>query len=228
MNQLRKIRSFTYRQRALSQSQQCVLKSLWCHYGLDLAEISTPLKLTKIFKNNQLTILEIGFGNGNSLVKMASAHSYNNYLGVEVYEAGIRQLMISSHKQSLRNIRVINADSTDILENYIADASLGGVQVFFPDPWPKKKHHKRRIIQMDFLTLLATKLKPNGFLHIATDWQNYAQHIEYCCQQHVDFRSDAGGTILLPSPGFRPLTKFEMRGILRGHKIYDFFVRRII
>ncbi len=217
---IRKIQSFVRRGGRLTASQKNGLSNLWQKYGLERTQ--SAFDLNHIFTKPQATILEIGFGNGDSLLAMANLNTHLNYLGIEVYEAGVGRLIAGAQKAQLNNLKILKEDATEILRHHLADNSLSGVQIFFPDPWHKKKHHKRRLIQSDLLDLLSQKLKPQGFLHIATDWQDYAQHIDLCLNQHSAFKNTQIGTTSIPRPDSRPITKFEKRGIGLGHGVWDF------
>ena len=202
----------------LTLSQKNGLNQLWHQYGIDNNQ--APLNFETMFVQPQPIILEVGFGNGDSLLEMASSNTNFNYLGIEVYQAGVGRLICQANKQNLTNIKIIKDDATEVLAHRIQNNTLVGVQIFFPDPWHKKKHHKRRLIQANLLDLLAKKLKPTGFLHIATDWQNYAEHIDLCLNEHLDFKKLSTA----PNSTLRPITKFEKRGLKLGHQIWDFFM----
>lgn len=225
---MRKIQSFVRRSGRLSSSQKYGLTTLWTQYGIDLPAKKSQLKQRKLFAQSQPLILEIGFGNGQSLLQMAIDKPQYNYLGIEVYQAGIGRLVNQIHRHKLNNIKVLNTDSSEFLENYLDAKTLFGVQIFFPDPWHKTKHHKRRLIQEEFLNLLHQKLTPDGFLHIATDWKPYAEHIFTCLISNRHFKKTSSDTILIPRPDFRPITKFEKKGLKLGYQIYDFFLRKTL
>lgn len=217
---MRKIQSFVRRKRRLSASQQYALNNLWSNYGVALDE-NKQTDFATIFAHNKPLILEIGFGNGDSLLTMAENNPQQNYLGIEVYQAGIGRLLVNANKLGLRNLKVINADATEVLKNNIKNNSLAGLQLFFPDPWPKKKHHKRRIMSAQFLQLLAEKLITGGFLHMATDWQDYAEQIKSILKANKNFKNSqnsANDALIFK----RPPTKFECKGMKLGHRIWDF------
>ncbi len=231
MANLRKIQSFVRRAGRLTPSQQKGLTELWQNYAI---EPSTGLiDFVKVFNNNQEVVLEIGFGNGDTLIEMAEKNPQLNYVGIEVYEAGIGRLINSSHTKQLKNLKVMKGDAIEILKNNIADNTLTKVQLFFPDPWHKKKHHKRRIVQHDFLNLLAKKLKNDkqtslphasvkqASLHFATDWENYAQHMMVVLEENKNFKNTQSAHNYTPRPDFRPLSKFEKRGQRLGHGVWD-------
>lgn len=221
---MRKIQSFVRRSGRLTPSQKNGLTTLWHSHGIDKPD--GILDFYNIFGNNQPVILEIGFGNGDSLLQTAQDNPTHNYLGIEVYEAGVGRLIAGISRLGLDNIKILKEDAIDIIEHHIDECSLAGVQIFFPDPWHKKKHHKRRLIQPYFLSLLAKKLDDNGFLHIATDWEDYAQEIDLYLNQHLDFKNSIGDTMLISRPKHRPLTKFESRGLHLKHGIWDFYANK--
>lgn len=204
----RPVRSYVLRQGRMTPAQEKALRDLWALYGLDptqgLIEIKSPI------------ILEIGFGMGQSLATQAKAHPENHYIGIEVHKPGVGSLLSQIQKEDIRNIRIFCCDAIDVLKNNIADHSLDKVQVFFPDPWPKKRHHKRRLIQESFVKLIYQKLKPKGILHIATDWENYAEYIQDIIDQTKLFEK-----IKVTPEEQRPPTKFETRGKKLGHDVWD-------
>lgn len=213
----RRIKSFVLREGRFTEGQQRAFEVHWKNFGLDYSE--KIIDLSGLFERESPTILEIGFGNGDSLAQMAEKNPQNNYLGIEVHRPGAGQLLQQIEKKELNNVRVSTNDAVEVLKSQLAENSLSGIQIFFPDPWPKKRHHKRRIIQGDFMTLLAKRLKTNGFVHLATDWAPYAEHMLVVMQSHPDFKNTVENFI--PRPDSRPLTKFEQRGLKLGHKIFD-------
>lgn len=217
MNQpLRPIRSFVHRQKKLSKRQQLVLSAL-----SDQNTLATPMDFKNLFEREAFTLLEIGFGMGDSLLQQALHHPENNYLGVEVHRPGVAFLLTQIEKFKLNNIKVIYADATEILARSIPKHSLDLVQIFFPDPWPKTRHHKRRLIQAKFIELLHEKLKLNGRLHLATDWQDYAQHMLKIMENAPQWQNTTEKNQFTPRPPTRPMTKFEKRGQQLGHSIWD-------
>lgn len=207
----RAIKSFVLRQGRLTPGQEKALQEDWPKYGLTRSE--KPLNFSEVFGNDHPVHLEIGFGMGESLAMQAKQNHAVNYLGVEVHRPGVGHLLMLLRELDLNNVRVFAEDSIPVLNDCIADGSLDRVQIFFPDPWPKKKHHKRRIIQPEFISLLAQKLKAGGMIHFATDWAAYAEHVSEL------FQSLAGFT-KVNAPD-RPETKFERRGLKLGHEIAD-------
>lgn len=215
----RTIKSFILRQGRLTQGQQRALDTLWQDFGIDFS--ATPADFTAIFGNNQPVVLEIGFGNGESLLQMAMENPELNYVGIEVHRPGVGHLLHLIGENQVTNIRVMNHDAIDILQKQVAAHSLDRIQLFFPDPWHKKKHHKRRIVQTAFLDLLASKLKNGGQLHFATDWEHYAKHMLATLEAHPDFSNNAGAGQYSERPDYRPITKFERRGHRLGHGVWD-------
>ena len=220
----RSIRSFVRREGRLTRGQQRALDLLWPQFGIEAGE--GPLELDTLFGRSAPKVLEIGFGMGASLAQMAAAKPDWDFLGIEVHRPGVGTLLRHIEEQGLSNVRVICADAVEVLKQRIPDASLDRVQLFFPDPWHKKRHHKRRIVQPEFVALIAAKLKPGGVFHLATDWENYAQHMLAVLSASPQFRNQAGEGHYAPRPEERPLTKFEQRGQRLGHGVWDLlFVR---
>ncbi|KTD48503.1 tRNA (m7G46) methyltransferase, SAM-dependent [Legionella rubrilucens] len=174
-----------------------------------------------LFNREAETVVEIGFGMGASLLTMALRHPEINFVGIEVHRAGLGSLAADLHEQGLTNVRLVALDAVEIFKTRIADASLAGIQVFFPDPWPKKRHHKRRLIQPELVSLLAGKLKKGGFLHCATDWQDYADHMLAVLDNEPALANQQAEGGFSPRPETRPLTKFEQRGQRLGHGVWD-------
>ncbi len=214
------IRSFVSRSGRITASQKRAREKLWSQYGINLDK--KVLKLEEIFGRSNPKHLEIGFGMGDALISMAKNNPEHDFLGIDVYNPGIGHLLIELEAAQLTNVKVICADAVEILTDYLPSKCLDSVYIFFPDPWPKKRHHKRRLIQIEFLKLLATVMKLDTELYIATDWQNYAEHINEVLEATPLFN---GGFI--PRPDIRPLTKFERRGLKLGHKVWDFKVNKI-
>ncbi len=219
------IKSFVKRQRQLGATKQKIFDEMWSKHGLDLT--SSQISSKKIFGHSQPLTLEIGFGNGETLFYLAQEHPEHDFIGIEVYRPGIAHLLSLLKAQPLDNIMVYNEDAVVILSQCISDKSLDRVLILFPDPWPKKRHHKRRLIQPEFITTLQHKLKPNGILHIVTDWENYAEHIDAVLKDHSNF-SIPKSSDTNPLIQQRPIiTKFEHRGQKKGHKIFErLFINR--
>ena len=215
---LRTIRSFVRREGRLTEGQERALSELLPRLGLEPG--SGPLDLDAAFGRGAPKILEIGFGNGESLATMAQAHPDWDYIGVEVHRPGVGHLLLRLERDRIGNVRVVNGDAQELLAR-IPDGSLHGVQLFFPDPWHKKRHHKRRLVQPEWAQQIRHKLAVGGFLHMATDWENYAEHMRAVLDAAEGFRNEAGAAGYIPRPADRPETKFEARGKRRGHGVWD-------
>ena len=221
---IRRIRSFVKREGRLTTGQERALKELFPLYGISLTD--KPLDLTDVFKRTAPTVFEIGFGNGTSLAEMAMNNPQQNYIGVEVHRPGVGNLLLQIEKDDLTNVRVINADAVEVLQQMISDESLDAVYLFFADPWHKKRHHKRRIVQQEFAGLLRKKLKVGGIFHMATDWENYAGHMMEVMSSAEGFENTAGKNQYTPKPDYRPVTKFEQRGHKLGHSVWDLIFKK--
>ena len=217
----RKVRSFVLRTGRLSEFQRQTMNDNWAAYGLE--HQTEPFDFPTIYGNTNPIILEIGFGMGKSLVEMALQNPGKNYLGIEVHTPGVGACLAYAVEKHVKNLRIICHDATEILRDSIADNSLGGLQLFFPDPWHKAKHHKRRIVQSHFVETIYQKLQPNGFIHFATDWQNYAEQMLDVLKSAVGLHNVSPTNDYIPRPDFRPLTKFEQRGHKLGHGVWDLY-----
>ena len=217
----RKVRSFVLRTGRLSDYQKNAMNQNWAALGLDYQP--QPFDFKRIYGNENPVILEIGFGMGSSLVEMAAQNPDKNYLGIEVHTPGVGACIAYAVEKGVTNLRVICHDATEILRDSIADQSLGGLQLFFPDPWHKARHHKRRIVQPHFIDHLLTKLQASAFIHMATDWQDYAEQMLAVLQQYPQLRNTSASNDYIPRPDFRPLTKFEQRGQRLGHGVWDLY-----
>jgi tRNA (guanine-N7-)-methyltransferase len=216
----RKIRSFVLRAGRITSAQQQALETLWPQYGIEPGD--TALDFANHFGRNAPVILEIGFGNGESLASMAEQHPDYNFLGIEVHRPGVGHLLQLIHARQLGNMRLICADAVEVLNQNIPDQSLAGISLFFPDPWPKKRHHKRRILQPEFVELMTRKLKVGGLFHFATDWREYMEHVTAVMAASKEFaRADISQT----PP--RPATKFQRRGQKLGHSVWDLVYQKI-
>ena len=220
----RPIRSYVLRQGRITQAQQTALDLLWPHYGLEPNDLLEPIR---VFGRSAPLIAEIGFGNGESLAHMAAATPEHDFIGIEVHRPGVGHLLMKIRELGLTNVRVYCADAVEILTTCIADGSLDRIQVFFPDPWHKKRHHKRRLVSAPFAELVAAKLKPDGILHCATDWEDYALHMLEVLEGSAPFANLAGTGRYSERPEYRPLTKFEHRGQRLGHGVWDLLYRRV-
>lgn len=201
------------------------METLWPLFGIETAD--TPLDFSQLFGRTAPVTLEIGFGNGESLAQMAAAAPERNFIGIEVHTPGVGHLLKVVGEKGVRNVRVMNTDAVDILQKRIPAESLDRVQLFFPDPWHKKKHHKRRIVQPDFVKLIASRLRTGGVFHMATDWENYAEHMAEVMASSPDFHNLAAEAPYSPRPDERPLTKFENRGLKLGHGVWDLLYQKV-
>jgi tRNA (guanine-N7-)-methyltransferase len=218
----RPVRSYVLRQGRVTEAQSRAYERLLPVYGIPFAP--RPLELAAAFGRVAPRILEIGFGMGETTAAIAQAHPENDYLGVEVHTPGVGALLRRIETLGLRNVRIIQHDAVDVLEHMLADRSLDGVHVFFPDPWPKKRHRKRRLLQPDFVRLLAARMKPGAYLHVATDWEDYAGHALEVLSAEPLLANTAPGFATRPEG--RPETKFERRGLALGHRVWDLLFRR--
>jgi tRNA (guanine-N7-)-methyltransferase len=218
----RHIRSYVLRQGRVSPAQQRACETLLPRFGI--AYTAQTLNLEQAFGRSAPKILEIGFGMGDSTATIALAHPENDYLALEVHTPGVGNLLKLIDSQQIPNIRIIQHDAVEVLRDMIAANTLDGVHIFFPDPWHKARHNKRRLIQAPFIAQLATKLKPGGYIHVATDWQDYAEQALAVLTGEPLLENTAEGYALRPD--YRPLTKFEQRGIRLGHGVWDMVFRR--
>ncbi len=221
----RTIKSFVLRTGRVSNRQQQAL-DIWLN-EYTLPQQGQPWCLTTEFGREVDTIVEIGFGMGTSLVTMAQAQPEKNFIGIEVHLAGIGSLVADLHDHAVSNLRIAPFDAVEVFKTYLTDSTLAGVQIFFPDPWPKKRHNKRRLVQTEFIRQIVKKIKPGGFIHCATDWQEYAQHMYAVLSAEptlVNQQEDGGYS---PRPDARPLTKFEQRGQRLGHGVWDLIYIRV-
>ena len=221
----RTVRSFVKRAGRLTPSQQRALEELWPAWGIDYSDAA--LDLDSVFGRRAPRVVEIGFGNGDSLVQMAAANPGMDFLGVEVHEPGVGHCLLRLQEMGVVNLRLIMHDAVDVLEDQLPPASIARLNLYFPDPWPKKRHHKRRIVSDRFLDLVASRLEPGGMLNIATDWENYAEHIDATLDARTDWvledRREHDGS----KPLDRPPTRFEARGLKLGHRIWDWRYKRL-
>jgi len=216
----RAVRSYKLRGRRITEGQQEAWDRLWPIYGIEFTQ--QKIELAKVFPDSKRIIMEIGFGMGEATAQIAAADRETGYLAVEVHRPGIGKLLARIEESELKNVRTIEGDAFEVFEQMIIDASLDGVHLFFPDPWPKVRHFKRRIVNQEFIEAVAKKLKPGAFLHIATDWHPYAQWIAEEFTKQTLF---IGGEV--ERPGWRPLTRFEGQGINKEHPVADFrFIKK--
>jgi tRNA (guanine-N7-)-methyltransferase len=220
----RPIRSYVLREGRLTPGQERAFRELWPAWGVDF-EAHRTLDPGALFVNDNPVWVEIGFGNGESLAAYAQANPHINYLGIEVHGPGVGHLLLRIEELGLKNLRVMKHDAVEVLKS-LPDASLEGIMLFFPDPWHKKKHHKRRILQPAFVEELARLIRPGGLFHTATDWQEYAEQMMQVLSDSEAFENTAGDGHYSPRPESRPLTKFEQRGQRLGHGVWDLLFRR--
>lgn len=221
----RPIRSYVLRTGRMTPGQQRAFDENWQRWGLEHTD--GPLAFEVMFGRPGPTVLEIGFGMGQSLVDMAEAAPATNFIGIEVHKPGVGRLLHSMAERDVDNIRVYCHDAVEILRDCIPGGSLDTIQIFFPDPWHKKRHNKRRLIQPPFVTQLLTRLKPGGTLHLATDWEHYARQMMEVLSATDGLSNTCGAGQFTPRPEHRPLTKFELRGERLGHGVWDLIFIRI-
>lgn len=221
---MRKVRSFVLREGRLTAGQQNAIDTLWPVYGLERDQ--GPLDANTVFGRDVPRVLEIGYGMGASLAEMAEAAPEQDFIGIEVHRPGVGALLMEIQARGLGNLRSYCDDAVEILEECIPDESLARVQLYFPDPWHKKKHHKRRIVQLPFIELVRRKLAPGGQFHLATDWEEYAVHMLEMMDAAPGWANAAGAGAWSERPAWRPETKFERRGARLGHGVWDLLYSR--
>lgn len=221
-NRVAHIRSFVLRQGRVSNAQQRYHADMMRKIGVPYS--GAPIDLSSLFGRVAPKILEIGFGMGETSANIAEAHPENDYLGIEVHTPGVGSLCKLIAERGLSNQRIIQHDAVEVLRDMIVPDTLAGVHIFFPDPWPKKRHHKRRLIQAPLVALLASRLQPGGYIHCATDWEEYAQQMLQVLSSEALLKNTAAD--FAPRPDYRPLTKFEQRGLRLGHGVWDLVFRR--
>lgn len=220
----RRVRSFVRREGRLTAGQQRALETLWPRFGI--AAGGGPIDAAAVFGRNAPVTLEIGFGNGESLAWQAEHLPERDFIGIEVHRPGVGHLLGEIERRGLGNVRIFNEDAVEVLEQRIPPGSLDAVQIFFPDPWHKKRHHKRRLIQPAFLRLIASRLRPGGLLHLATDWDDYAVQMQSVLREAAELFEAEGPQPVPERPAHRPATRFERRGERLGHRVSDFLYRR--
>jgi tRNA (guanine-N7-)-methyltransferase len=220
------VRSFVRREGRITEAQKRALEELLPRYGVAPGE--EPIVFATLFGRDAPVHVEIGFGNGEALAAMATAHPQNNYLGIEVHRPGVGALLQRLAADEIANVRVVCTDAKEFLEKRISADSLSAVYIFFPDPWHKKRHHKRRLVQEDFVALLVRILKPGGLLHLATDWEDYAQQMLAVLTATESLENTAEANPFTPRPEGRALTRFERRGQRLGHGVRDLVFRRCL
>ena len=216
---LRRIRSFVRREGRLSTRQARALEQLWPHYGVDYT--GEKIDLNELFGRKAHTVVEIGFGMGASLVAMAKAAPETNFLGIEVHRPGVGACLADVADEGLTNLRVMEHDAVEVMQHSLGEQVIDRLQLFFPDPWHKSRHHKRRIVQPEFVARIRSVLKVGGVFHMATDWENYAEHMLDVMTAAPGYHNQFPDTQYAPRPDYRPLTKFEKRGQRLGHGVWD-------
>jgi tRNA (guanine-N7-)-methyltransferase len=220
----RQVRSFVLRQGRITPSQERAMRELWPKYGLDYR--SEPRAFEHVFGRSNPLVVEIGFGNGDALLHAATADPGRNYIGVEVHAPGVGHALAGIEAAQLRNVRIYRHDALEVLQHEIDSGALDEVRIYFPDPWHKKRHHKRRLVRTDTVALIADRLRIGGLLHLATDWQPYAEHMWDVLDAEPALRNRAGARAAVPRPDWRPQTRFESRGIGLGHGVCDLLYER--
>ena len=221
----RAIRSFVTRSGRITLAQERALEELWPKYGLEPGD--RPLELDAIFGRRAARVLEIGFGNGENLVSLASARPEADFIGIEVHRPGVGRLLLALEEHELSNVRVICHDAVEVLERHLTPASVEEILILFPDPWPKKRHHKRRLLQPQFTALIAERLRHGGTLRLATDWEPYATQMLATISAEPRLRNVAAEGGFVPRPAERCPTRFERRGERLGHQVWDLEFRRV-
>jgi tRNA (guanine-N7-)-methyltransferase len=221
----RRVVSFVMRGGRLTDGQEQAWRTLWPRYGRTLHEVPGALDLAGWFGRSAPVVLEIGSGMGESTAALAGAAPETDHLAVEVYRPGLAQLLMRIDAGELTNLRLLRGDAVLVLRHCLEPSTLAGIRVYFPDPWPKRKHHKRRLVQPDFVALAASRLRPGGTLHLATDWEHYARQMLTVCSAEPLLRNSSADWT--PRPEWRPLTKFEQRAVAEGRVVRDLiFTRR--
>jgi tRNA (guanine-N7-)-methyltransferase len=219
------VRSYVRRPGRITVAQRRALREYWARFGVDDGE--GLLDLDRIFGRPAPRVLEIGFGMGDAIVELARLHPERDYLGIDVYEPGIGSLLARLHALDISNVRVVRGDAVDLLQRRVPVSSLDAVMIFFPDPWPKKRHHKRRLVQPGFMSLVCARLRVGGCLELATDWEDYARQMLAVAGGQSELRNLAGAGCFAKRPLTRPTTKFERRGRRLGHGVYDLLLERV-
>lgn len=222
---LRRIRSFVLREGRMTDAQQRAFGDYWPRYGIDHA--GTPQDFAALFGRQAPVVMEIGFGNGEALARASEMDVARDFIGVEVHGPGVGRLLNALAARDARNVRIFRHDAVEVLTHDIAPGALGEVRIWFPDPWPKKRHHKRRLIQPDFVALLASRMRVGGLLHLATDWQPYAEHMLAVLEAVPDLRNAAESGVYADQPAWRMETHFERRGRNLGHGVWDLLYRKV-
>ncbi len=223
-SQVHAIRSFVQRQGRLTTGQKNALDQHWSRYGLQL--VDGLIEPEQVFGRDAPLTVEIGFGNGVSLLQMMMAETEHNYLAMEVHRPGVGALVMGAAAQGIESLRIYNEDAVQVLQQCLPDESIDRLLLFFPDPWHKKKHNKRRILRPEFVELVAKKMKVGGVFHMATDWQHYAEQMLEVMEASKDYVNSCGAGAYAPRPDYRPVTKFEQRGLRLGHGVWDLIYQK--
>ena len=222
----RPVRSYVIRGGRLTSGQARALEELWPRFGIERQAGDGPLDLSELFGNDRPVIAEIGFGNGEATWRTAQAWPEQNFIGIEVHRPGVGRLLLALEQHGLENVRIACEDAVGFMESAIPAGSLDGIRIYFPDPWPKKRHHKRRLIQAPFVGILARCLRQGGVLHLATDWAPYAEHMVEVLAGSDAFRNMATDGPYAGRPPWRPQTRYERRGLKLGHRVFDLLYER--
>jgi tRNA (guanine-N7-)-methyltransferase len=206
----------------MSAAQTRAIDQLWPRYGVDFK--AQALNIDATFHRHAPVILEIGFGMGDTTAEIAAQQAQLNFLAIDVHPPGVGNLLKQLEERQLSNVRVMQHDAVEVVQNMIAENSLSGIHIYFPDPWPKARHHKRRLIQSPFVALLTSRLAPGGYFHCATDWENYAEQMRDVLSAEPNLENTSDGFVNRPE--WRPETKFERRGLNLGHGVWDLLFRR--
>lgn len=223
----RPVRSYVIRGGRLTSGQARALEELWPRYGIEPEAGHAPLDFQALFGRKAPVIVEIGFGNGEATWRTAEAHPEQDFIGVEVHRPGIGRLLLALAHHGLDNVRIACMDAVEFIRDWTAPASLDGVRIYFPDPWPKKRHHKRRLVQPPFVAALASRMAPGAILHIATDWAPYAEYMSEVLAAGDAFCNLSQSGDYSPRPEWRPETRYERRGRNLGHRVYDLVYERV-
>ena len=221
---MRRIRSFVLREGRMTPAQQRAFDAHWSRYGIDYR--GAPHDFAASFDRQAPLVLEIGFGNGEALAWASEHDQARDFIGVEVHGPGVGRLMNVLAAREANNVRLYRHDAVEVLQHEIAPGTLAEARIWFPDPWHKKRHNKRRLIQSEFVALLASRMAPNGLLHLATDWQDYAEHMLEVMEAAADWRNDVGPAQYAEKPEWRIETHFERRGLKLGHGVWDLLYRK--
>lgn len=223
----RPVRSYVIRGGRLTSGQARALEALWPRFGIETRPGEGPIDFDSLFGRKAPVIVEIGFGNGEATWRAAQAHPEQDFIGVEVHRPGVGRLLMALDDKRLGNVRVACQDAVEFIGDSIAPNSLAGVRIYFPDPWPKKRHHKRRLVQPPFVETLVSRMAPGALLHLATDWAPYAEHMTGVLAANPALRNVAETGDYSPRPEWRPETRFERRGKRLGHRVYDLLYERL-